>query len=204
MNQKLSKVNPDPKGLTTITKRGICIYILEGHMISSFVRELLRFFEKGVFIFKKKVSEERAGELVTEVASYFYCETVRVIFSILPKNDAGKLSDVISYYWRSWELNSPHQKLVEYYRTNNPTGQVARNIQKIVKGEDHKDVKEQFLIEARFASLVANPEYSLFDSIREVFTFSDAEMSEIIEEFFTTVNSPAIKKLYYQMPKTLR
>ena len=184
MNQKGGKLSPDPKELPTLTKRGICIYILDRDIISRISKDLFTLLEKRAFIFKKKLPQEKSTKIMKEVASYVYFETVKQVWVYhegdLPEDDARQLLDVISRYF-SIHIDNLTEKLQEYRKAENPIEHISRNIQKIV---EHRDVREQFLIAAEFAAWTGNPEYNLFDCIREVFKLSDAEMAERIEDFF--------------------
>jgi len=193
---KGEKLSPDPKELPTLTKRGICIYILGVDIISRILKELFSLLEKGTFPFKKKMSQEKSTKIMKEVASHIYFETVKQVWEYqegnLPEDDARRLLDVISnYFYYSYYIDSLADKLEEYRKAKNPIEHVSRNIQKIV---EHRDVQEQLLIAAQFAAWIANPKYNLFDCIREVFKLSDAEMAEIIEDFFLNVYPRLIKQ----------
>lgn len=196
MNQKGGKLSPDPKELPTLTKRGICIYILEVDIVSRILKELFTLLEKGASIFKKKLPQEKSTKIMQEVASYIYFETVKQIWEYqegdLPEDDARQLLDVISnYFYHSYYIDGLTDKLEEYRRAKNPIEHVSRNIEKIV---EHRDVQEQFLIAVQVGGWTANPEYNLFDCIREMFKLSDAEMAEIIEDFFLSVYPRLIKQ----------
>lgn len=196
MNQKGGKLSPDPKELPTLTKRGICIYILEVDIISRILKELFTLLEKGAFIFKKELSQEKSTKIMKEVASYVYFETVKQVWEYqegdLPEDDAHQLLDVISnYFYHSYHIDNLIDKLEEYRKAENPIEHFSRNIERIV---EHRDVREQFLIAAEVGGWIANSEYNLFDCIREMFKLSDAEMAEIIEDFFLNVYPRLIKQ----------
>lgn len=193
---KAGKLSTNPKELPTLTKRGICIYILEVDIISRILKDLFTLLEKGTFIFKKKLSPDKSNKIMKEVASYIYFETVKQIWEYqegdLPEQDARRLLDVISnYFYYSYHIDNLADKLEEYRRAKNPVEYVSRNIQKIV---EHRNVKEQFLIAVKVGGIVANPEFNLFDCIREMFKLSDAEMAETIEDFFLNVYPRLIKQ----------
>ena len=195
MNQKGGELSPDPKELPTLTKRGICIYILEVDIISRILKDLFPLLEKGRFIFKKKLSQEKSTKIMKEVASYVYFETVKQVWEYqegdLPEDDARQLLDVLSnYFCHSYHIDNLTDKYEEYRKAKNPIEHVSRNIEKIV---GYRDVDEQFLIVAEFAAWTGS-EYSLSDCIREMFKLSDAEMAEIIEDFFLHVYPRLIKQ----------
>lgn len=193
---KGAKLSPNPKELPTLTKRGICIYILEVDIISRILKELFALLEKGAFIFKKRLSQEKSANIMKEVSSYIYFETVKQIWKYqegnLPEDDARQLLDVYSkHFLHSYGIDNLIDKLEEYRKAKNPIEYVSRNIQKIV---EHRNVQEQLLIAVQVGGIVANPEFNLFDCIREMFKLSDAEMAETIEYFFLNVYPRLIKQ----------
>ena len=195
MNQKGGKLSPDPKELPTLTKRGICIYILDRDIISRISKDLFTLLEKRAFIFKKKLPQEKSTKIMKEVASYVYFETVKQVWVYqegdLPEDDARQLLDVLSNcFHQFYGIDNLNKKLEEYKKAENPIEHVSRNIETIV---EHRDIREQFFILAEFAAITTS-EYNLFDCIREMFKLSDAEMVEIIEDFFLNVYPRLIKQ----------
>ncbi len=184
MKERSRNISPDPKELPPLKKRGICIYVQGVFTIAAILKSLFDIFQKG-FIFKRKLSQEKATEIMQEVASYVYFETVKQIWEYqggdLPENDAREVLDVVSsYFLYSYHVNNLQKKLEEYQRAENPIELVSRNIVKIAR-DNAVDLTEMLDVSVTITSVTT---HVLFDGIRRMFELSEENMAELIEDFF--------------------
>jgi len=182
-----NKLSPDPRELPLLTKRGICIYIRGIAHIAPILKVLFDLLggKSKWSLYRGKLSSEKAREIMKEVASYIYFETVKQIWEYgegnLRKNDARKVLDVVSsYYGDTYGIDNLPEKLREYGRVENPIEHVSSNVERIARGEN-ADITEQLQI----SGYIVGGTIYLFDGIGQMFELSEEEMAGLIEEYFT-------------------
>lgn len=184
MQEQESRANL--KELPSPQKRGMCIYIQEFFILGQILKDLFNLLEKRKFIFKRKLSQEAKIQIMKEIASYIYFETVKQIWEYgegnLFEEDAREVLDTISTrFFYTYDIRNLPDKLEEYNKAENPMEHVSRIVLQIIGNED---ITKQMEVANELAGWTANPEYNLFDAIKEKLELSEPVMTEIIEDFF--------------------
>lgn len=177
--KKNGHMKPDTKDLSLLSKRGICIYVQCAFVINHLLNRLFRFFDE-----RHKLSREHDTQLMKELASYVYFETVKQMWEYqegsLSEKDAREVLDVVSTcFFHTYGLDNLEEKLTEYQSAENPTYVVGRNIVRTVTGSS--DIRDMMMVSIDITAAMI---HVFFDELRRMFELSEADMAELIEDFF--------------------
>jgi len=203
MNEDISKQSFDPKQLTPLDKRGVCLYLKGVEVIGYAMRSLIDYFENGKLggdpkhgaAPNKKLSQQEIAALAKEMACYYCFEIVKQVWhdrvGELCEDDTDRVLDIVtSHISFSYDLPNLTEKLDLYGDGSDQFEAAARNIRKIVRGDtdDAYEAKELGVLVSGITI------YMLYEGLRHMFELSEEQMTGIIEDFFKNYYPKFIKK----------
>ncbi len=203
MNEEISKQDFDPKRLTPLDKRGVCLYLKGVEVIGFAVRGLIDYFENGKLggepkhstAANKKLSQQEIAALAKEMACYFCFEIVKQVWhdrvGELCEDDTDRVLNIVtSHISFSYDVADLTEKLDLYGDGSNQFEAAARNIRKIVRGdvEDADEAKELSVLVSGITI------YMLHEGLKSMFELSESQMFDSINDFFTKYYPKFIKR----------
>ena len=203
MNEEINKQSFDPKQLTPLDKRGVCLYLKGVEVIGFAVRGLIDYFEKGMLgeqpkfskAPNKKLSQQEIAALAKEMACYYCFEIVKQVWhdrvGELCEDDTDRVLNIVTSHVRfSYDVADLQEKLDLYGDGSNQFDAAARNIRKIVRG-DVADADEEKELSLLVSGITI---YMLHEGLKRMFELSEDKMTEIINDFFTKYYPKFIKR----------
>jgi hypothetical protein len=203
MNEEINKQSFDPKQLTPLDKRGVCLYLKGVEVIGYAMRSLIDYFENGKLgddpkhsaAANKKLSQQETTALAKEMASYYCFEIVKQVWhdrvGELCEDDIDRVLDIVtSHISFSYDVADIQEKLDLYGDGSDQFEAAARNIRKIVRG-DTDDAYEARELSVLVSGITI---YMLYDGLRHMFELSEEQMTGIIEDFFKNYYPKFIKR----------
>jgi hypothetical protein len=203
MNEEINKQSFDPKQLTPLDKRGVCLYLKGVEVIGFAVRGLIDYFEKGMLgeqpkfskAPNKKLSQQEIAALAKEMACYYCFEIVKQVWhdrvGELCEDDTDRVLNIVTSHVRfSYDVADLQEKLDLYGDGSNQFEAAARNIRKIVRG-DVADADEEKELSLLVSGITI---YMLHEGLKRMFELSEDKMTEIINDFFTKYYPKFIKR----------
>ena len=203
MNEEINKQSFDPKQLTPLDKRGVCLYLKGVEVIGYAMRSLIDYFEKGKLgddpkhshAANKKLSQQEIAALAKEMACYYCFEIVKQVWhdrvGELCEDDTDRVLDIVTSHIRfSYDVADLTEKLDLYGDGSNQFEAAARNIRKIVRGdtEDADEAKELSILVSGITI------YMLYEGLKHMFELSEEQMFDIINDFFKNYYPKFIKR----------
>jgi hypothetical protein len=203
MNEEISKQNFDPKQLTPLDKRGVCLYLKGVEVIGYAMRSLIDYFENGKLgddpkhssAANKKLSQQEIAALAKEMACYYCFEIVKQVWhdrvGELCEDDTDRVLDIVTSHIRfSYDVADLTEKLDLYGDGSNQFEAAARNIRKIVRGdtEDADEAKELSVLVSGITI------YMLYEGLKHMFELSESQMFDVINDFFKNYYPKFIKR----------
>ena len=203
MNEETGKQKIDPNQIPLLDKRGICLYLKGVEVIGYTMKSLIDFFENGRLggeskhssAANKKLSQQEVTALAKESASYICFEIVKQVWQDsvgeLCQDDADRVLQIVTTYIRfSYGLGNLQEKLDLYGDGSNQFERVARNIQKIARGEveDADEAKELGILVSGITI------YMLHEGLKRMFELPENQMVGIIDDFFTNYYPKFIRR----------
>ena len=193
MNEDAGKLNFNVKEMPLLDKRGMCLYLKGVEVIGFAVRGLIDYFENGKLggdpkhstAANKKLSPQEIAALTKEMASYFCFEIVKQVWQDrvgeLCEDDMDKVLNIVTNHVRfSYDLPDLTEKIDLYGDGSNQFDAAARNIQRIVKGDDAPADEAQEL-----SLLVSGITiFMLHEGLKRMFELPEGDMEGVIEDFF--------------------
>jgi len=203
MAEEITQPQFDPKQLSPLDKRGVCLYLKGVEVIGFAVRALIDYFEKGKLggepkytkAPNKKLSQHEIAALAKEMACYFCFEIVKQVWhdrvGELCEDDTDRVLNIVTSHVRfSYDVVDLQDKLDAYGDGTNQFEAAARNIRKIVRG-DAKDADEEKELSLLVSGITI---YMLHEGLKHMFELSEDKMTEIINDFFTKYYPKFIKR----------
>ena len=203
MNEEINKQSFDPKQLTPLDKRGVCLYLKGVEVIGYAMRSLIDYFEKGKLgddpkhshAANKKLSQQEIAALAKEMACYYCFEIVKQVWhdrvGELCEDDTDRVLNIVTSHVRfSYDVADLQEKLDLYGDGSNQFDAAARNIRKIVRG-DVADADEEKELSLLVSGITI---YMLHEGLKRMFELSEDKMTEIINDFFTKYYPKFIKR----------
>ena len=202
MNGEIGKQNFDPKQLSPLDKRGVCLYLKGVEVIGYAMRSLIDYFENGRLggepkhgsAANKKLSQQEIVALAKEMASYFCFEIVKQVWQDrvgeLCEDDTDRVLNIVTSHIRfSYDVADLTEKLDLYGDGSNQFDAAARTICKIVRG-DAEDADEVGELSVLVSGITI---YMLHEGLKRMFELSESQMTVIIEDFFKNYYPKFIK-----------